>query len=383
MIRTISRVRGWMGVFVLVLAVPIAFSCSLDAQEKTTPQTAWQAGDHDLADAKHASARDHFLEALALHGREGRRPGFLLFRLAQAQEGLGQREAAWDLYQESLTRPWGGPAGDENHRAEARRKLLELVPESVAAKPHARALAAYQEQLESWMRFKDPLVRLVVAERLAWFDPGHEGFRQATASNLGQWLKEELEWQLGRPSRIPIRSALKDWTWRNREPEVVGGNRILMQARPGESALLLVPTETSGGFSFTVDLRRHKDGNPRSWGFVFGDHPDGESRDVVSVHRGILTWSRYQTGSDWRVIGASGVEGERPSAEQQILGEAWQEFTLHLEPLANRIRIFVGDRVLFDMPGKQHVPDGRLGVFVESGSLEVRKASLALAASVE
>ncbi len=331
----------------------------------------WKLGDKELAQDRYKEARDLFLEALAAYGREGRYPGFLLHRLGRAEEGLGNRKAAWNYYLRALENPWEGPAGEAGLRGTVTEKLVNLTPAGVSMKPYLKARGSYMEHLAGLDRFKDPLISLAALNRRLTLDPGNDPLRRDRAAQQGQWLREELLWQLQKPQRLPVRKGLKGWTWRGHRPRVVGGARACLEAESGSTTYFYTMTDVEGSFAFEADLRRKGKTAPGAWGFVFGDSLDGERRHRVQVIRDRAAWTRLKPKKEWALVDSA-------STDPTLLTDRWQRFALHHDALVNRVRVFLGDRVVADMKGADFLLSGKLGVFVQDGVLEVRKAILAV-----
>lgn len=368
--RTALRSTLALGV-ISALLISSAFlpdACKVRAGEGSE---IWKQGDQALAQDRYKEARYLFLEALAAYGREGRYPGFLLYRLGRAEEGLGNRQAAWNYYQKALEKPWEGPAGEAGLRDTVPGKLVNLAPAKVSMKPFLQARGGYLDHLAGYDRFKDPLISLAALNQRLTLDPGNDSLRRERAVKRGQWLEEELLWQLQKPQRMPIRKGLKGWTWRGNRPRVVGGARASLEAGSGATTYFYSMTEVEGSFVFEVDIRRPDKAAPGAWGFVFGDSLDGERRHRVQVMRDRAAWTRLRPEKKWSPV-------DSVSTDPTLLTNRWQRFALHHDALVNRIRVFLGDRVVADLKGADFLLAGKLGVFVQDGVLKVRKASLAV-----
>ena len=82
-------------------------------------------------------------------------------------------------------------------------------------------------------------------------------------------------------------------------------------------------------------------------------------------------WSRLKPKKEWECV-------DSVSIDPTLLTERWQRFAFHHDALVNRVRVFLGGRVVADLKGAEDLISGKLGVFVQDGVLEARKATLAI-----
>jgi len=331
----------------------------------------WKRGDRELDQNQFKNARNLYLEALAAFGRKGQRPGFLLYRLGQAEEGMGNRKSAWNYYLDALESPWGGPPKDAESRNSISEKLAALAPPDVPMQPVLDAYDHYMKHLSGCANFKDSLITLRAMNRQLLLDSGNEELAEERDDARGRWLQEELSWQLQKPKRVPIRKGLKTWTWRYGKPRVVGGNRVLVEADVNGEVYIYLLNPVEGSFIFEVDLRQKSQDAPAGWGFMFGDDLDGEAKNLIQVIGERMEMKYFRKGKDWSVVGSTSVR------RGGLLTDRWHRYALHHDSLTNRIRLFKGNQVLLDMKLHGYLYSGRLGVHVRGGALELCKASLA------
>jgi hypothetical protein len=371
----VGRCAATLGVaLVAVLALP---GRADDGEES------WKIGDAHFAAKRYADARECYLAALVGAARRGEEPGFLLYRLACAEEARGETRSAWQLCDRALRRPWGGPEDEASARREAIAKLEALAPDPAALRTFREALSGYQGALARLKTFQDGAVRLAAVEERLRLDPGDGEARGARAPDEGQWRLEELEWQLARPRSVAVRRGLREWTWRNGERETLSGGRVRLSSPAGTEGRLYVQAPVHGAFAFAVELRAVGDTPPAHWGFAFGDDLDGDERNALRVQEPTVVWEHHAAGKGWRRVAAAALPEDERSGTTRMLPERPCSFRLAYDAVAGRVLLFRDDLLVADLRAPAPLGAGRVGIVVEGGTLEARRATLAVSESVD